>query len=176
VTLSGTTPRAAARGAVSAPARCRWRTPSTGSAPPRHVSLPHGRKRPAMPMRSVERRAVDLAPVVLSRAASAHLTHGAQAVSKAIPRTRAAARRSRSSTSRWSDASSTRAARYPRPGRAVQVARREIGPQIGPENGAHPPQSRCWCGIPEWARLGSNQRPLACEASALPLSYAPFGG
>ena len=25
----------------------------------------------------------------------------------------------------------------------------------------------------EWARLGSNQRPLACEASALPLSYAP---
>ena len=28
-----------------------------------------------------------------------------------------------------------------------------------------------------WARLGSNQRPLACEASALPLSYAPgLGG
>ena len=26
---------------------------------------------------------------------------------------------------------------------------------------------------PQWARLGSNQRPLACEASALPLSYAP---
>ena len=25
----------------------------------------------------------------------------------------------------------------------------------------------------EWARLVSNQRPLACEASALPLSYAP---
>jgi hypothetical protein len=25
----------------------------------------------------------------------------------------------------------------------------------------------------EWARLGLNQRPLACEASALPLSYAP---
>ena len=24
-----------------------------------------------------------------------------------------------------------------------------------------------------WARLVSNQRPLACEASALPLSYAP---
>jgi hypothetical protein len=24
-----------------------------------------------------------------------------------------------------------------------------------------------------WARLGSNQRPLACKASALPLSYAP---
>ena len=27
-----------------------------------------------------------------------------------------------------------------------------------------------------WARLGSNQRPLACEASALPLSYAPQRG
>ena len=26
-----------------------------------------------------------------------------------------------------------------------------------------------------WARLGLNQRPLACEASALPLSYAPGG-
>jgi hypothetical protein len=26
---------------------------------------------------------------------------------------------------------------------------------------------------PEWARLGSNQRPPACEAGALPLSYAP---
>ena len=25
-----------------------------------------------------------------------------------------------------------------------------------------------------WARLGSNQRPLRCERSALPLSYAPF--
>jgi hypothetical protein len=25
----------------------------------------------------------------------------------------------------------------------------------------------------KWARLGLNQRPLACEASALPLSYAP---
>ena len=28
-------------------------------------------------------------------------------------------------------------------------------------------------GFRRWARLGSNQRPLACEASALPLSYAP---
>ena len=26
-----------------------------------------------------------------------------------------------------------------------------------------------------WARLDLNQRPLACEASALPLSYAPWG-
>jgi hypothetical protein len=25
-----------------------------------------------------------------------------------------------------------------------------------------------------WARLGSNQRPLPCEGSALPLSYAPL--
>jgi hypothetical protein len=30
-------------------------------------------------------------------------------------------------------------------------------------------------GLSQWARLGSNQRPLACEASALPLSYAPGG-
>lgn len=28
--------------------------------------------------------------------------------------------------------------------------------------------------VMEWAQLGLNQRPLACEASALPLSYAPF--
>jgi hypothetical protein len=28
-------------------------------------------------------------------------------------------------------------------------------------------------GDEEWAHLGSNQGPLACEASALPLSYAP---
>jgi hypothetical protein len=31
-------------------------------------------------------------------------------------------------------------------------------------------------GLSEWARLVSNQRPLACEASALPLSYAPWAG
>src|SRR5207253_3082143 len=30
-----------------------------------------------------------------------------------------------------------------------------------------------FAGSSSWARLGSNQRPLACEASALPLSYAP---
>ena len=30
-------------------------------------------------------------------------------------------------------------------------------------------------GFPEWAQLGSNQRPPACEAGALPLSYAPRG-
>ena len=28
----------------------------------------------------------------------------------------------------------------------------------------------------QWAHLGSNQGPLACEASALPLSYAPSTG
>src|SRR4029077_16308795 len=27
--------------------------------------------------------------------------------------------------------------------------------------------------VERWARLGSNQRPPACEAGALPLSYAP---
>jgi hypothetical protein len=29
--------------------------------------------------------------------------------------------------------------------------------------------------VSQWARLGSNQRPPACEAGALPLSYAPWG-
>src|SRR6476620_3517697 len=32
---------------------------------------------------------------------------------------------------------------------------------------------RLWLGRSRWAHLGSNQGPLACEASALPLSYAP---
>jgi hypothetical protein len=35
---------------------------------------------------------------------------------------------------------------------------------------------RCLCfahSQVQWAHLGSNQGPLACEASALPLSYAP---
>jgi hypothetical protein len=39
-----------------------------------------------------------------------------------------------------------------------------------------PVESEQTAGVAEprqWARLGSNQRPLACEASALPLSYAP---
>ena len=36
----------------------------------------------------------------------------------------------------------------------------------GPENGVD-------SGDSEWAHLGLNQGPLACEASALPLSYAP---
>ena len=31
-------------------------------------------------------------------------------------------------------------------------------------------------GIRRWAHLGSNQGPPACEAGALPLSYAPQGG
>src|SRR5262249_12350196 len=30
-------------------------------------------------------------------------------------------------------------------------------------------------GLSQWARLGSNRRPPACEAGALPLSYAPGG-
>src|SRR6478752_5497661 len=46
-----------------------------------------------------------------------------------------------------------------------------------PDDGG-PPVVRVECPfprLPQWARLGSNQRPLACEASALPLSYAPEG-
>src|SRR5208283_332286 len=34
-------------------------------------------------------------------------------------------------------------------------------------------QPRSTYGLIWWAQLGSNQRPLACKASALPLSYAP---
>lgn len=34
----------------------------------------------------------------------------------------------------------------------------------------------CRLGPLLWARLGLNQRPLACEASALPLSYEPVSG
>ncbi len=30
-----------------------------------------------------------------------------------------------------------------------------------------------WMGTVWWAHLGLNQGPLACQASALPLSYAP---
>ena len=33
-----------------------------------------------------------------------------------------------------------------------------------------------WAQLGQWAHLGSNQGPLACEASALPLSYAPRQG
>ena len=40
------------------------------------------------------------------------------------------------------------------------------------ESTAHPGKGLN-SGDPEWAHLGLNQGPLACEASALPLSYAP---
>jgi hypothetical protein len=41
-----------------------------------------------------------------------------------------------------------------------------LTPRLRARNGLIKPNS--------WARLVSNQRPLACEASALPLSYAPW--
>jgi hypothetical protein len=45
--------------------------------------------------------------------------------------------------------------------------KREGSPEVtGTKNPA-------FAGLLRWARLGLNQRPLACEASALPLSYAP---
>ena len=56
------------------------------------------------------------------------------------------------------------------------------GPLWQPPPGARSCQRTAWLepklahGEVQWARLGSNQRPLACEASALPLSYAPVGG
>jgi hypothetical protein len=68
-----------------------------------------------------------------------------------------------------------------RSGRKAKVAG---GPQSGPQTQHQPPEDDLklphhtqkgpdFQGLSEWARLGSNQRPLACEASALPLSYAP---
>ena len=50
------------------------------------------------------------------------------------------------------------------------VSKRPLG-RIGPSwlHEKTPPIA----GLLRWARLVSNQRPLACEASALPLSYAP---
>ena len=42
-----------------------------------------------------------------------------------------------------------------------------------PDTGRRHPERKAKRAREEWARLGSNQRPLACEASALPLSYAP---
>ncbi len=57
----------------------------------------------------------------------------------------------------------------------------------GPRGSAAPARRLCADGAAQkgrpqasqilgWARLVSNQRPLACEASALPLSYAPGSG
>jgi hypothetical protein len=41
---------------------------------------------------------------------------------------------------------------------------------------SEPTELQRHAGAPEWwARLGLNQRPPACEADALPLSYAPAG-
>ena len=43
-------------------------------------------------------------------------------------------------------------------------------------SGTHDPRNHTGSAQPcggEWAQLGSNQRPPACEAGALPLSYAP---
>src|ERR1700722_1815922 len=38
----------------------------------------------------------------------------------------------------------------------------------------HGPEPCLFAGTSRWARRVSNLRPLACEASALPLSYAPW--
>ena len=50
--------------------------------------------------------------------------------------------------------------------RALSGVRRLRGPVAPGRKGPPTEQAR-------WAQLGLNQRPLACEASALPLSYAP---
>src|SRR3954469_9403467 len=56
----------------------------------------------------------------------------------------------------------------PRGARATQAG----WPTTPPE----PRNPRIGGGFGRWARRVSNLRPLACEASALPLSYAPSGG
>ena len=50
------------------------------------------------------------------------------------------------------------------------AARKHRGPGLGRDRER---QGNLRCSEQWWARLGLNQRPLACEASALPLSYAP---
>ena len=55
-----------------------------------------------------------------------------------------------------------------RPWRAMCGQRPEAVPAAGRARPEEPPASGA-----RWAQLGLNQRPLACEASALPLSYAP---
>jgi hypothetical protein len=64
--------------------------------------------------------------------------------------------------------------------------KRPVGPKSGPHTHHQPPRGGPqtplitrekhpdFQGFTKWARLGLNQRPLACEASALPLSYAPL--
>src|SRR5512132_741255 len=45
---------------------------------------------------------------------------------------------------------------------------------VGDSLGDRAPNPSVWCFHGSWwARLGSNQRPLRCQRSALPLSYAP---
>ena len=65
--------------------------------------------------------------------------------------------------------------RDPRRGRAGPGrARGGRRPPAGPGTGARPGLTDRATG--GWARQGSNLRPLACKARALPLSYAPRGG
>ena len=61
------------------------------------------------------------------------------------------------------------------PAPSAAAFRKGRSPGFGPWAGAAPrnDETPLLRGFSEWARLGSNQRPLACEASALPLSYAP---
>src|SRR3954471_9340147 len=52
-----------------------------------------------------------------------------------------------------------------------------LGPRGGQRGGSQAlrkEETAPWSGLRRWARRVSNLRPLACEASALPLSYAPW--
>jgi hypothetical protein len=62
----------------------------------------------------------------------------------------------------------------PTPARRSRADPRAEGarPEQESESGAAPPRREA-VRRKEWAHLGSNQGPPACEAGALPLSYAP---
>jgi hypothetical protein len=56
--------------------------------------------------------------------------------------------------------------------RLVPVGCRRVVTALAARREVAPTARLAHCQV-QWAHLGSNQGPLACEASALPLSYAP---
>jgi hypothetical protein len=59
------------------------------------------------------------------------------------------------------------------PRRPTPAAATHTGFSLNDRLALLPQVSRRLQRVSQWARLGSNQRPPACEAGALPLSYAP---
>jgi hypothetical protein len=75
---------------------------------------------------------------------------------------------------RWSTATHVSRVESSPAGPPVPPARILVSRPAGPV--ATPVKRAAYADRGGWARLVSNQRPLACEASALPLSYAPGKG